>query len=413
MRIIFDSGLQGFVTAVGIGLMIGLVRERLHDHAGKFLVAGVRTHALVAILASVAASFGEAVLVTALLSVAALALASHLRTANEDPGLTGEVALLVTALLGALAQRNAMLAATWGVVVAVLLQAKLPLRRFAREVISPRELQDALLLAAAALVVLPLLYDKPVDPWGALVPAKLWQPVVLVMAVGMLGHIALRAVGARWGFPIAGFFAGFASSTAAVAGFGRKARESPAHLRPAVGAALLANLASLLLLAGIVGAGAPALLVSAAWPLGAAGAVLLAGGLVGLRGEQAALPAEPAARAFQMRQALLLAALIAALLLLSAWLKRLFGPAGALAAAICVALAEVHAAAAGVSQLQAVGDLTLAQARVGLVALLAAAAAAKVLVAAISGGRVYGWRVGIGLGSMIAAAALAAAITAP
>jgi len=413
MQISSDVGLQGFVTAIGIGLLIGLVRERLHDQAGKVLVAGVRTHALVAILASVAASFGEAVLVTALLSVAALALASHLRTANEDPGLTGEVALLVTALLGALAQRSAMLAAAWGVVVAVLLQAKLPLRRFAREIISPRELRDALLLAAAALVVLPLLSDRPVDPWGALVPAKLWQPVVLVMAVGMLGHIALRAVGARWGFPIAGFFAGFASSTAAVAGFGRKARESPAHLRPAVGAALLANLASLLLLAGIVGTAAPALLVSAAWPLGAAGAVLLAGGLVGLRGRQAALPAEPAARAFQMRQALLLAVLIAVLLLLSAWLKRLFGPAGALVAAICVALAEVHAAAAGVSQLQAVGNLTLAQARGGLVALLAAAALAKVVVAAISGGRAYAWRVSIGLAGMIAAAALATAITAP
>src|SRR3546814_980244 len=56
--------------------------------------------------------------------------------------------------------------------------------------------------------------------------------------------IALRAVGARWGLPAAGFFAGFASSTAAVAGFGGRVREQPGVLVPAVAAALLSNLAS-------------------------------------------------------------------------------------------------------------------------------------------------------------------------
>lgn len=413
MQIEFAIGMNNLITAIGIGLLVGVVRERLHaGDDGAVLTAGVRTHALVAILAAVAAAFGPIVLAVVLVAVTALGIASYWRTAGHDPGLTGEVALMVTALLAAFAQRNAMLAAGLGVVVAVLLFAKLPLHRFAREIISPQELRDGLLLAAAALVVLPLLSREPVDPWGVLVPAILWQLVVLVMAVGMLGHVALRAVGARWGFPIAGFFAGFASSTAAVAGFGRRARESPAQLHPAVSAALLANLASLILFSSVVGAAAPRLLRAAAWPLGAAAVILLAGGLVGMRAAKgAALPAEPPARAFHTAHALSLAALIAALLLVSAWLKQVFGTAGVMAATISVAMANLQASAAGLAQLQATGELELALARQGLVALLTAAAFAKTVVAALCGGSRYALRVGVGLGGMVAGAVLGLALT--
>lgn len=408
MQVEFAIHVNSLVTAIGIGLLIGVVRERLHaGDDGAVLTAGVRTHALVAILSAVAASFGPAVLAVVLVAVAALGIASYWRTAGHDPGLTGEVALMVTALLAALAQRDAVLATGLGVVVAVLLFAKLPLHHFAREVISPQELRDGLLLAAAALVVLPLLSREPVDPWGVLVPAMLWQLVVLVMAVGMLGHVALRTVGARWGFPIAGFFAGFASSTAAVAGFGRRARESPSQLHPAVGAALLANLASLILLSSVVGAAAPQLLVAAAWPLGSAGAILLAGGLAGMRAARgAALPAEPPARAFHTVHAVSLAALIAALLLVSAWLKEMFGTAGVMAATISVAMANLQAAGAGLAQLQATGELDVDLARRGLVALLGAAASAKTVIAAFTGGYRYAVRVGVGLGGMVAAAVL-------
>ena len=398
---------EGLVTAIGLGLMIGVVRERLHAKDGA-TIAGIRTHALVAIVSAVAASFGVAVLVVALLMIGGLAIASYLRTASKDPGLTGEVALMVTALLAALAQRDAILAAGLGVVVAALLFAKRPLHRFALDVISERELQEALLLGGAALVVLPLLPGTAVDPWGVLVPSVLWRLVVLVMAVGMLGHIALRGVGARWGFPVAGFFAGFASSTAAVAGFGQRAKATPSLRRQAVAAALLSCLSSLLLFAAVVGAGAPTLLQGFAWPLVAAAAVLLAGGTLGLAGGgDTALPEEPTPRSFQVRHALMLAALIAALLLLSAWLQRSLGTAGALVASTCVALAELHAAAASVSQLFAAGGLSRGAARLGLLALLCASTLAKTLVAVVSGGPAYGLRVGIGLAGMVGAAAAA------
>lgn len=406
-----DINAQGLLTAVAIGLLIGVVRERLHG-AGGAAIAGVRTHAMVAIAAAVAASIGVMVLVSVVLVVGALALAGYVRTREEDPGLTGEMALLVTAMLAALAQADASTAAALGVIGAVLLFAKQPLRRFARDIVSEREVQDALLLAAAALVILPMLPDEPIDPWGVLVPSKLWKLVVLVMAVGMLGHVALRTIGARWGLPVAGFFSGFASSTAAVAGFGQRSREDARLGGAAASAALLANLASLLLMVGIIATASPGLLRATAWPLAAACGVLLLAAVAGLRrqGEAQQLPREPQARAFKLSHGLLLALVIGVVLVLSAWLRSLFGDMGALATAVLVALVELHASAASIAQLASAGGLTMAHAQWGVVGLLAASGLAKTGLAFASGSRRYAVFVGAGLVGMATACAVATAM---
>jgi len=406
--------LKALLTAIAIGLLIGVVRERHHREGGA-IVAGIRTHAMVATAAAVAAAIGPAVLVAVVLAVGALTVAAYLRTRNDDPGLTGEMALLVTAMLAALTHIHTAVAAGLGVISATLLFAKQPLRRFARDIVGEREVQDALLLAASALVILPLLPDEPVDPWGVLVPSKLWKLVVLVMAVGMLGHVALRAVGARWGLPVAGFFSGFASSTAAVAGFGQRSRETAAVTAAAASAALLSNLASLLLLMGILATAAPALLQASAWPLVAAASVPTLMAAIGLRRQDdaTALPEEPQARAFKLSHGLLLALVIAVVLVVSAWLRSVFGDMGALATAMLVALAELHAAAASIAQLSAAGGLTMVHAQWGIAALLVSSAIAKTVVAFASGNRRYAMWVGAGLvGMAIACAATTALVTA-
>ena len=394
----WNEDLGGWLAALGIGLLIGVVRER-HGAAagtGSPTRAGLRTHALLALVAAAAVQLGAAALAVVLVAVAALAVASYWASHRQDPGLTGEVALLLTPVLAAFAQREPATAAALGVVAAILLQAKRPLHRLAREVISEGEVRDLLLLAAAALVVLPLLPDHPVDPWGALRPQTLWRLVVLIMAVGMLGHVALRLVGAHWGLPVAGFFAGF----------GGRVREQPALLVPAVAAALLSNLASLMLMAAILGTVAPGLLRAMAWPLAAAHLVLLAAGALGLRrtDKGSRLPEEPPARAFRLGHALLVAGVIAVVMLLSAWMRQLFGDTGALVAATLAALAEVHAAAATVAQLWSAGGVEPRHAQWGVLALMGAAAASKSVLAFAAGGPGFGTRVAAGLWASVAAA---------
>jgi len=400
----------GFAAALGIGLLIGIERERRKTEGPDRVAAGVRTHALLALAGAVSAAIAPWMVGVMTVIAGVLAYASYRITRRADPGLTSEVAFVLVVPLGALALLRPGLAAAIGVVAAVMLATKGIMHRFSRELLSQRELYDALLLGASALVVLPLVPDRAIDPYGVINPAMLWRLVVLVMAIGAVGHVALRLVGARHGLPLAGFFAGFASSTAAVAGFGTRARETPSLRTFAVAAAMFANVASLLLVAILAGTVSLPLLRHSAVPLAAAGAVLLAGGLLGVwraPTDAAALPPERArARAFRLGHALLFAAVMAGVLLLSAALAQWLGTAGALASSALVALAELHAATVSVAQLSAGGELSLDAARIGLVVLLAASALSKSVVAWIAGGPAYGLRVGAGLlGAALAAGA--------
>lgn len=400
-----DDTLGALLTALGIGLMIGIVRERMHG-SPQALVAGTRTHALICLLGCMGWMLGSAAFVVCLLLVGALTIAAYLHTARDDPGLTSEVALLLSAVLGGLSVEHASLAAALGVLVASLLLVKAPMQKLSRELISERELQDGLMLGTAALVVMPLLPTEPLDPWGAVSPTTVWRIVVLVMAVGMFGHIAQRLFGARWGLPIAGFFSGFVSSSAAVTGMGQRARENGEQTTACASAALLANLASLLLFLAVVGTISPALLSAALPSLGLAvlALLLVAGFWQWCTHQSDVIVAQSSGRAFKLSQALLIAALIAGVSLLAAWLGQRFGSAGVLVTTMLVALAEVHAAAAGVAQLQFSGTVPLDVARWGILGVLSASSLAKTVLAFASGGTRYGWQVAMGLVAMPSAA---------
>ena len=133
-----------------------------------------------------------------------LTAAAYWRSHEDDPGLTTEVALIVTALLGGLSMQKPALAAGLAVAVAVLLAARSMLHRFVRSVLTEDELNDALIFAGATLVVLPLVPDRAMGPYGALNPHSIWILVILVMAISAAGYMAVRLLGARFGLPIAG-----------------------------------------------------------------------------------------------------------------------------------------------------------------------------------------------------------------
>ena len=104
-------------------------------------------------------------------------------------------------------------------------------------ILSETELNDALILAAAALVLLPLAPDQYLGPFNALNPRTIWKIVILIMSISATGYISLRVMGPRIGLPITGLTSGFVSSAATISSMGARAAQDPNLLWGAVAGA--------------------------------------------------------------------------------------------------------------------------------------------------------------------------------
>jgi uncharacterized membrane protein (DUF4010 family) len=256
-----------------------------------------------------------------------LALA-YFRTSEEDPGTTTAIAALVAYLLGALAYTRPAVAVAVAVVVASLLVSKTRIHRFAREIVSDVEVEDAIKFFVVALVILPLLPDRQLGPYGVLNPAKVWLLVVLLTGIGWVGYIGVRALGPERGVLVTGLAGGFVSATATTASMGPLSRTATS-LRAPLASALLASLATfvqLLIVIGFVDVD----VLRRLWPPVVAGAVVLVGVAAFVyRGafrthqqnpaEGEDVEATKVSRPFALRPALVLAAVLTFALLVGRW----------------------------------------------------------------------------------------------
>ena len=83
---------------------------------------------------------------------------------------------------------------------ALLLALKDPLHKAAGAISGP-EILAILRFAVVALIVLPLLPDRPMGPYGALEPRRIGMVVVLLSGVSLAGYLLVRLVGGRAGWP--------------------------------------------------------------------------------------------------------------------------------------------------------------------------------------------------------------------
>ncbi len=402
-----DSPIFRLASALALGLLIGAERERRKGEGHLRSAAGIRTFALASLLGGVSFVIGgELMLAVATAAVAALCVIAYTRTAQQDPGLTTETALALTVLLGGLAQTQVAVASGLAVIVTILLAVRTRLHRFVRSVLTAEELTDAIIFVAAILVVLPFTPNRYLGPYGAINPRTIWKIVILIMSISAVGHIAVRLLGARFGLPIAGLAAGFASSTATIAAMGERALREPALARPAVAGAVLSTVATIVQLTVVLAATSPPTLYSLRVPLIASGAAAIAyGAALTFRSIRKAVPeTQQRGRAFSVPASLLLAGIIGAVLFLAAVLNHWLGQKGVLAAAGIAGLADAHAAAVSVASLVASGKLSLNEAAIPILAGLTTNTLSKVLVAAWSGGRRYAMQVVPGLLLVIAAA---------
>lgn len=226
--------LQGFATACLIGALIGLEREKHRMTEDDFGSPGLRTFILVAEIGGIAGWLAHAlsapwIIGVALGAVSLGVVAGYLVAGRKEAaglGLTTEFAALVVCLLGALATLGqSPLAIGLAVLTAAVLAYKQSLHGLVAKLGSD-DVYAGVRLLIAAFIVLPLLPDRPIDPWGALNPASLWRLVLLISGLSLVGYVATRWLGERMGTALTGVTGGLVSSTAVTLSFARQSREN-------------------------------------------------------------------------------------------------------------------------------------------------------------------------------------------
>jgi uncharacterized membrane protein (DUF4010 family) len=398
--------LTGLLAALGGGLLIGIERERNKNTGEERALAGVRTFTLTALMGAIAQALAQPWLVAGgALLVIVLTAIGYFRARESDPGVTTEVALFLTYLLGVTAMQSPAVSAAAAVVVAALLAARTPIHRFAVQMLSAAELRDALVLAGAALVLLPLLPDKPVAWLGGLNLQRVWGLAVLIMALQGAGHLAQRWLGVHRGLALAGFASGFASSTATTAALGVEANKHPARVDAAASGALASSMATFVQFAIIAGAIHLPMLKLLAAPLAAGFAATTAAAVFFyLRARKHSPSGQHKGRAFSITQATAFAAGLGALSAAVGVVNERFGSAAAQAGAALAGFADAHAAGASVLALVADGRMEPNTALWSCLLGLSTNTVSKLVVAFIAGRAAYALRVGAGLVAALAAA---------
>jgi uncharacterized membrane protein (DUF4010 family) len=388
-------------VALGIGLLVGAERERskskvqTNNGQADNTLAGIRTFTIASMLGAITSWMNFWLLFAALLCVAMFAAVAFYVRRDERLGLTTEISLLFTVILGALAMTTPILAASLAVSAAILLAAKEPIHGFVLGVMTREELNDFLILAGATLIILPLMPNVTMGPFAAINPRSLWLVVILVMAIGAFGHLALRMIGGRIGLPLVGMVSGFISSIATISAMGHRSRETPALLGSAVAGAVLSSFSTILQMTLILAAISQSTLQSLAVPLIFGGlAILICGGALTLNAlHQPVMDAGKVSQSFSVKTAFILAGIIAVVLVISAGLNQWFGQAGLIIGSALVGLVDAHAPTVSVASFVANHQLVAADAALPILMAFSANVLAKSITALMSGGKVFAWRV--------------------
>jgi uncharacterized membrane protein (DUF4010 family) len=416
-------------VALGVGFLIGLQREQsaaAQQEAERSLLGGVRTYPLVALVGALcvllAGRLGVWIVGAGFLSLLiplGLAYADDLRR-ERDRGITSEVALVLTFLLGCLTsadgvagtlQERLLLCASMAVAVTALLSYKDPLHRLAAR-ISRDDLYSAVKFGILALVVLPLLPDKGYGPYQALNPAKIGLVVVLIAGMSFCGYVAVRLLGPGKGLGVTGLLGGLVSSTAVTLSFsGRAKREPQAAKACALGIILASTVMGIrvLVLVAIVNR---SLLRSTLLPVGALTlAGVVAAAILYLSSRKDGLGAENVrfSNPFEISSALKFGLMFAVVLVLSRAATQAWGAQGSYLAALLAGTTDVDAITVSISKMTP-GELPFQKATLAIFIACATNSLVKAGIAVVAGGWSFGWRVLTAFTAMIAAGVAGAAV---
>jgi uncharacterized membrane protein (DUF4010 family) len=267
-----DQLLSRLAVALGIGLLVGLERGwKTRDVTPGRRAAGIRTFALSGLLGGIVAALAQATgtaagtgLVLGFgFAVYAAVAAVFERDADRASGsysATTIVAAMLTFVLGAYAVAGDMRAAAAAAVAATgILAAREDIHGWVARITWP-ELRSALVLLAMTVIVLPVVPDTTIGPWGGVNPREVWLIAIVLAGVSFVGYGAVMLFGAERGVLLAGIAGGFVSSTAVTLTSARRAAAGEGEPRLLAAGVATASAVSFLRVIAIVAVINPILL---------------------------------------------------------------------------------------------------------------------------------------------------------
>lgn len=222
-----------FAAALGLGLLLGIERERKRDT--ELFFGGVRTFALIALLGAVGAFMERELnqgwlIIAAFVALSALVIVSYATTAARgELGITTEISAMLAFIVGALCGwQHVGVASVATVVCLLLLTFKDFLHRLARRV-ELADIEATLTFAVISVIILPLLPNQNFGPppLDVINPYKIWLMVVLIAGLNFLGYVLVKVLGNEHGLALTGILGGLVSSTAVTLSFSQRSRREP------------------------------------------------------------------------------------------------------------------------------------------------------------------------------------------
>ena len=222
-----------FAAALGLGLLLGIERERKRD--AELFFGGVRTFALIALLGAVGAFMERELnqgwlIIAAFVALSALVIVSYATTAARgELGITTEISSMLAFIVGALCGwQHVGVASVATVVCLLLLTFKDFLHRLARRV-ELADIEATLTFAVISVIILPLLPNQNFGPppLDVINPYKIWLMVVLIAGLNFLGYVLVKVLGNEHGLALTGILGGLVSSTAVTLSFSQRSRREP------------------------------------------------------------------------------------------------------------------------------------------------------------------------------------------
>ena len=368
--------LLDLIVPLAIGLLIGTERGWSHRHqSDDKLIAGIRTFGLAGLLGGIAAMmasmfqfFTWVMIFGGFVLLVVAAYVGDLKD-NPDRGLTTEIALLLTFLLGSLSVLGYMgMASGLAVVIALLLSLKEVLHTGLRK-LTGEELSGALKLLFISLVMLPVLPNEGMGPWAVFNPYSIWWMVVLISALGFAAYVAMKVAGLNYGLLLTALLGGIVSSTAMTLTLSKM--HSQTSLRTILAAGLLLTSALMfprvLIEISLINPGltnrlaAPLLVAGTVYVLGAIALAILATRQPINLSESTQLLHNP----FEIGPAIRFALLLTAIVFLVEAGRRYLGDAGVLVIAAISGLTDVDAITLSLSK-AALRDLDAQTAVIGI-----------------------------------------------